>query len=69
LLVTLLNVSYKAWYGGHTFGPRYFTEVQPLILILLGASLQTSGRRSRVVAALLVPVIAYSAFIQTNGHI
>jgi hypothetical protein len=67
LLMTLLNVSYNVWYGGHTFGPRYFTEVQPLILILLGAAWQTSGLRSGIAALLLAPVIAYSVSIQSMG--
>ena len=67
LVMILLNVAYKTWYGGHTFVPRYFTEVQPLLLILLGVSLEKSELRSGVAAALLAPVIAYSAFIQTMG--
>jgi hypothetical protein len=67
LLMTLLNITYRVWYGGHTFGPRYFTEVQPLMLILLGVSLEASGLRSSVAAALLAPIIAYSVFIQTMG--
>jgi hypothetical protein len=67
LLMTLLNVTFKVWYGGHTFGPRYFTEVQPLILILLGAAWETNGLRSSIAALLLAPVIAYSVFIQAMG--
>jgi hypothetical protein len=67
LLVTLLNSSFKIWYGGHSFGPRYFTEVQAPILILLGVSLETSGLRSGVVAACLALIIPYSIFVQTMG--
>jgi hypothetical protein len=67
LLVTLLNSSFKIWYGGHSFGPRYFTEVQAPILILLGVSLETSGLRSGVVAACLALIIPYSVFVQTMG--
>jgi hypothetical protein len=66
-LVTLLNSSFKIWYGGHSFGPRYFTEVQAPILILLGASLQASGLRSGVVATCLALIIPYSVFVQTMG--
>ena len=67
LLVSLLNSTFKIWYGGHSFGPRYFTEVQAPILILLGASLETSGKRLGVLALCLALIIPYSFFVQIMG--
>jgi len=66
ILATGLNASYKVWYGGDCFGPRYFTEVQGPILILLGAAVEAGGRR--LVASLcLMLILPYSIFIQAMG--
>jgi hypothetical protein len=67
VLITAVDVSYPLWYGGHCFGPRYFTEVQGPILILLGAALEVGGRRLGVAAICLTLIVPYSIFIQSMG--
>ena len=67
VLASALNASYSAWYGGHCFGPRYFTEVQGLILILLGAALEGSAQHVGVAALCLAFIVPYSIFIQIMG--
>jgi hypothetical protein len=61
-----VNASYEAWWGGYCFGPRYFAESQPAILLILGIALRgltLSARRwaSIVCFAVLLP---YSVFVQ-----
>jgi hypothetical protein len=67
VLATGLNASYHGWYGGYCFGPRYFTEVEGPILILLGAAIQTGRRPVRAVALCLALILPYSIFIQFMG--
>jgi hypothetical protein len=66
ILATGLNASYKVWYGGDCFGPRYFTEVQGPILILLGAAIEAGGRRLAPSLCLML-ILPYSIFIQVMG--
>ncbi len=60
---------YSDWEGGWSVGPRYLTEVQPLILILAGIAWQslsfTTQRRLGILSfGILLP---YSIFIQAVG--
>jgi hypothetical protein len=58
---------YSVWWGGHCFGPRYWTDVMPLFAILLGFALDWMLRRARgwlVVAGLS---IVYSIAVQSIG--
>ena len=66
ILATGLNASYLAWDGGYCFGPRYFTEVQGPILILLGAAIEAGGQRL-VPSLCLALILPYSIFIQVMG--
>ncbi len=34
--VIVLFSCYQVWWGGHSYGPRYLSEIEPLILLLLG---------------------------------
>ena len=64
---TLILSKYAVWWGGHSFGPRYWTDVMPLFAIGLAASLDWSYRRCRPVAALAVVAIAVAIAIQAIG--
>src|SRR5262249_37876390 len=57
----------RRWYGGWSFGPRDFTEIQGPILILLGAAFESFGRRIGIIAACLFLILLYSIFIQFMG--
>jgi hypothetical protein len=58
---------YSVWWGGHCFGPRYWTDVVPLFAILFAFALDWMWQRSRVlVAAAAVPVV-FSIAVQTVG--
>jgi hypothetical protein len=67
ILAAGLNACYRNWDGGYSFGPRYFTEVQGPILILLGAAMMAGGKRMGVAAFCLVLILPYSIFIQVMG--
>ncbi len=36
------NPNYLKWYGGHGWGPRYFVDVLPILIIYLGISIKES---------------------------
>ena len=44
----LLLSKYAVWWGGHCFGPRYWTDVIPLFAILLAFGLDWAIDRSRI---------------------
>jgi hypothetical protein len=55
--------SYEYWHGGASIGPRYMTEIQPLLLILLGLA-----RPARAAGALCFGVLLpYCIFVQVVG--
>ena len=57
--------SYEHWHGGHSIGPRYLTEVQPLLLVLLGLAWPP---RARALGALcFVILLPYCVFVQAVG--
>jgi hypothetical protein len=68
----LVYGSYAVWWGGHTFGPRYLTDLLPLLLPLAAAGLAASALRpiARVGLALAlswsVVVAATGAFVYPN---
>jgi hypothetical protein len=57
--------TYKHWHGGGWVGPRYLSEVQPLLLILLGLAWPPKARvLSLACFGVLLP---YCIFIQAVG--
>jgi hypothetical protein len=42
----LVNGLYAVWWGGWSFGPRYWTEAMPLFAVLLGFALAAARTRS-----------------------
>ncbi len=63
----LLLSKYAVWWGGHCFGPRYWTDVMPLLAILLAFGLEWAANRSRVLFALFMVTIALGVGIQVIG--
>jgi hypothetical protein len=63
----LLYSSNTGWWGGHYFGPRYFTDVIALFAVLLGFALNWSWTRCRPVFAALAVTIACGTAIQFIG--
>jgi hypothetical protein len=58
---------YAVWWGGHCFGPRYWTDAMPLFAILLAAGLEWSLDRKRIVTLLFALTIAIAVAIQLIG--
>ena len=59
--------AYAVWWGGHSFGPRYWTEAMPLLAVLLAAGLEWSGRRARWLVGVYGVAIAWSVGVQAIG--
>lgn len=61
----------RYWWGGHTYGPRYFSDVLPYLFLLLIPTLQElfGQQRLRVTwaSALFVVCIAWSVFVHAQG--
>jgi hypothetical protein len=67
LLFGLVIACYGVWWGGWTFGPRYWTEAMPLFGVLLGFALAWAGRRSRTALYAFRAAIAASIALQAIG--
>ncbi len=63
----LLISTFSCWWAGLCFGPRYWTEVIPLLAIVLGLALHWAKVRCRPVFAVSVILIAISIAIQFLG--
>jgi hypothetical protein len=63
----LILSKYAVWWGGHSFGPRYWTDVIPLFAILLAAGLDLALDRSRLLVGLMALTIAWSVGAQLVG--
>jgi hypothetical protein len=61
--LTILS-KYSVWWGGHCFGPRYWTEAVPLFAVLFAFGLEWMLARSRV----LVAVSAMTVIISIGVH-
>jgi hypothetical protein len=58
---------YSVWWGGHCFGPRYWTDVIPLIAILFAFGLDWMLARSRVLMAISAVTVIFSIAVQLIG--
>lgn len=72
LLATLvahavLISTFTTWWAGGCFGPRYWTEVIPLLAIALGAALRQAKLRGRVLYSASLVLIAGSIGVQILG--
>jgi hypothetical protein len=58
---------YSVWWGGHCFGPRYWTDVIPLFAILFAYGLDWMLARSRVLVAIAAVAVSFSIAVQLIG--
>jgi hypothetical protein len=58
---------YSVWWGGHCFGPRYWTDVIPLFAILFAYGLDWMLTRSRVLVAISAIAVIFSIAVQLIG--
>ncbi len=63
----LLISTFTNWWAGWCFGPRYWTEVIPLLAIPLGLALQWSRARFRPLYPIALVLIAVSVGVQLLG--
>ena len=63
----ILLSKYSVWWGGHCFGPRYWTDLIPLFAILLGFGLEWSWNRCRSGFMVFAVSIAFSFAVQLVG--
>ena len=63
----LLLSKYSVWWGGHCFGPRYWTDLSPLFAIILGLGMDWSRKHSRPVFCIFVLTIVISLGVQIVG--
>ncbi len=67
----VISSSHPAWWGGYSYGPRYFTDVLPYFMYFLAAPLMKLAQLRRIkkaiFALLLVCSVAMSFFIHYRG--
>ena len=63
----LMVAKYTVWWGGHCFGPRYWTEVMPLLAIVLACGLDWSYDHRRLLALAFALAIVVSIGVQAIG--
>jgi hypothetical protein len=63
----LILSKYSVWWGGHCFGPRYWTDVIPLFAVLFAFGLDWMLARSRVLLAISAMAVIFSIAVQLIG--
>lgn len=67
----LLIASFGDWWGGHSYGPRYFSDLTPLFLFLIIPVVQhglpEGTRRTMVLKTSLALLTAWSFFLHAQG--
>ena len=58
---------YAVWWGGCSFGPRFWTDAMPVFAVLLGLGLSWSWQRCRPIFWTFGATIAVGVVIQTIG--
>ncbi|GAC1468016.1 MAG: hypothetical protein NVSMB9_10260 [Isosphaeraceae bacterium] len=64
---TLVLSKYAVWWGGHSFGPRYWTDVMPLLAVGLAYTLNQARQRQRPLAVVAAVAIVLAILIQAIG--
>jgi hypothetical protein len=62
-----LLAKYSCWWGGYSFGPRFWTDAIPPLAILLGYALDWAVERSRPARIGFGATIAFSVGVQLIG--
>lgn len=60
----LLISSYEDWFGGHSYGPRYFSDLSSYFTLALVPAWQAMRRAARLLA---MPALAVSLFMHAQG--
>ncbi len=63
----LMLSKYSVWWGGHSFGPRYWTDAIPLFAILFAFGLDWMLTRSRALVAISAATVVLSIGVQSIG--
>ncbi len=63
----LLLSKYTVWWGGHCFGPRYWTDAMPLFALILAAGLDWSWRHRPLVLAGFAATILAAVAVEVIG--
>jgi hypothetical protein len=63
----LLLSKYSIWWGGHCFGPRYWTDAVPLFAVMLAFGLEWAWSRSKPLLVLFGLAIGFSVAVQAVG--
>jgi hypothetical protein len=58
---------YSVWWGGHCFGPRYWTEAVPLFAVLFAFGLEWMLERARALVAAWAMIVIFSIAVQAIG--
>ena len=58
---------YSVWWGGHCYGPRYWTDAIPLFAILFAFGLDWMLTRSRALVAMSAVTVVLSIGVQSIG--
>lgn len=64
---SLVLSKYAVWWGGHCFGPRYWTEAMPLFAILLAMALERLRSAGRAAIIIAWSTIVFSIAVQVIG--
>lgn len=64
--LTILS-KYSVWWGGHCFGPRYWTEAVPLFAVLFAFGLEWMLARSRVLVEVSAMTVIFSIGVHAIG--
>ncbi len=67
ILYAVMLSKYSVWWGGHCFGPRYWTDAIPVFAIAFAYGLDWARMRSRVLAAIAATAVILSIAIQIIG--
>jgi hypothetical protein len=69
LLSIAVTSSYSEWWGGYSYGPRLLSEIEPLVLLLIGLAWQNFSVRARrpIAMACFGVLLPYSVFVQAVG--
>ena len=67
----LVISAYAHWWGGHSYGPRLFTDMLPFLVWLMIPAVEMFrrpwGRRARAWLAVFVVLAAFSGFVHFRG--
>jgi hypothetical protein len=64
---SLLLAKYSCWWGGHSFGPRFWIDATPLLAVVLGCGLEWARIHCRPLLGALAVAVALSVGIQVVG--